>query len=65
MISFIEKPILTDELLRISEKDSIFDHDRRFALSLISEFACDRNFNTLGHEKTEILIDLLNRHGVS
>ena len=62
MITFIEKPILARELLRISEKSTTSDDERQFVTSFIQEFSSDRMFNTICAEKTAVLIDLINRH---
>ncbi|GDX39407.1 hypothetical protein LBMAG20_16220 [Methylocystaceae bacterium] len=62
MITFIEKPILARELLRISEKHTTSEDERQFVASIIQEFSSDRTFNSICAEKTEALIDLINRH---
>jgi len=62
MITFIEKPILARELLRISEKNSTSDDERQFVASIIQEFSTDRMFNSLCADRTAALIDLINRH---
>jgi hypothetical protein len=62
MITFIEKPILARELLRISEKNSTSDDERQFVASIIQEFSSDRMFNSLCADRTAALIDLINRH---
>ena len=62
MISFIEKPILARELLRISEKNSTSDDERQFVASIIQEFSSDRLFKSISADKTAALIDLINRH---
>ena len=38
MITFIEKPILAKELLRISEKHTTSDDERQFVALIIQEF---------------------------
>jgi len=62
MITFIEKPILARELLRISEKHTTPDDERQFVASIIQEFSSDRTLTSICADRTAALIDLINRH---